>query len=70
MDEIDKLLKRLPTCLWLYADVPIAEQAREWGNYRGTHIIDGGWSDLTALFEQHGFNLQTKHKDTIRFFAR
>lgn len=42
---------------WLYLQSPIADEGRDWTNYRGSHILEVGWRVLVEKLEDRHFAL-------------
>ena len=42
---------------WLYLQSPLGQEATDWSNYRGSHILEVGWRELEEDLEQRGFAL-------------
>lgn len=45
------------TVRYAYLQVPLAEQPTCWNGYRGSHILEAGWADLTDELAGRGFVL-------------
>lgn len=42
---------------WLYLQAPLGEEATDWTNYRGSHILEVGWRVLGEELNKRGFDL-------------
>jgi len=42
---------------WLYLQSPLGEEASNWRNYRGSHILEVGWRALGEALTERGFAL-------------
>lgn len=45
---------------WLYLQVPLGEEASDWTNYRGSHILEVGWRVLVEELDARGFDPLTE----------
>ena len=41
---------------WLFLQVPLAEEAKDWNGYHGSHILGVGWEWLTEELEYRGYS--------------
>lgn len=44
---------------WMYLQSPLGEDASDWTNYRGSHVLEVGWRVLVEELDAQGYDLLT-----------
>ena len=56
---------------WLYLQAPLGEEATDWTNYHGSHILEVGWREIGEALTERGYELLAEISEpTARCFER